>query len=399
MSPAVKIFAAIGWLLALVGAFELGARTGSGARSWGSSGSLEDAVAIRHPIHRSFAISRSLRTLDTARLPETVRTVEDARFWFTEQDHYLLMDAWVPIAPDAATDWALARPRPLDRRAKAALADALGFHNPARATALIRSLGLSDEAEALHEHMVQGWARSEAHDSLASYIERLDPGRPRQRAIEALISEILKRGPDALIAWADAIPLDAERQWKRITFRKSVGAMARVDAPRTALWLDLHLGRRYAANSVKILALTWIQSDPAAAMDWLATLDEEYATKKLVKRCFSGWATRDKRAAEAWALDAPWTSTLDPVFRVVVRRHFDRDPAQAMRWAHRIRDRDTRLRILASTGRAWWRADPDAFMAWLPESGLDEQVRDVILNAARKDADPDRREGAVGRTP
>jgi hypothetical protein len=32
------------------------------------------------------------------------------------------------------------------------------------------------------------------------------------------------------------------------------------------------------------------------------------------------------------------------------------------------------------------RKDPDAFMAWLPESGLEAQVRDLILNTARKDA-------------
>jgi hypothetical protein len=396
MSLLIKAIVAIAWLLALASAYGVGARSDWAGSTPGELDSLREAVQARDPVRRSFDISRSLHQLDARQLPGAARIAEEAGFWFVDQEHSLLMYAWVPIDPESAIEWAWAQPRPLDRRAKIALVDALGFFDQPRAGALLRSLGLSREAELLHEHMVRGWARSGATESLTDYIEALQQGKPRQRAVRALVDGILREGPDALIAWAESIPVDAERQFKRVTFKKSVHALAGTEPQRAAQWLEGHFGEPYAAGSTKVLMLRWPDSDPAAAMDWVATLDVEHASPDLVKKSFSSWLEIDAAAAENWALGAPPTITLDPVRRVLVRKYFDKNPAKAMAWAHRIQNRVTRLRVQASAGRAWWRSDPDAFLAWLPDSGLDAQVRDLILNTAQKEAAPAESLGADG---
>ena len=51
-----------------------------------------------------------------------------------------------------------------------------------------------------------------------------------------------------------------------------------------------------------------------------------------------------------------------------------------MEWAHLLHDPTVRTRVQTSAGRSWYRKDPDAFTAWLPDSGLEKQVRDLILN-------------------
>ena len=56
-----------------------------------------------------------------------------------------------------------------------------------------------------------------------------------------------------------------------------------------------------------------------------------------------------------------------------------------MEWAHLVHDPVVRRRVQTAAGRAWFRKDPDAFMAWLPESGLESQVRDLILNTPTRD--------------
>jgi hypothetical protein len=75
---------------------------------------------------------------------------------------------------------------------------------------------------------------------------------------------------------------------------------------------------------------------------------------------------------------------VDPLIRVVIRRDFDRRPALAMEWAHLLHDPGVRERVKISAGGAWHRKDPDAFLAWLPDSGLEDPVRDLILNTPMK---------------
>jgi len=383
----MKYLAVALWLLVLAGAYELGARGTASDAAPASALSLEASLAERNPLRRSFEVSRSLRELEEEGVANTLRAVEAAGFWFDAQDHQLLMFAWVPIDSTSATGWALARPGLLARRARIALLDAVGFFNPARARGLVSSLGSSKGIEALHLHMIQGWARSERKDGLTRYIEKLPQGIPRQQAIRALINEILKGGPDALIAWADAIPVDAERQFKRATFQKSVNAMARIAPARASEWIDGQLDRRYASDAPRLAALRWLEQDPAAAMDWIVTLPEGNRGANLVKRNFKSWMKIDFGAAQKWARGASPAAGVDPVVRVLVRHYFDRRPAQAMEWARRIHTSEVRVRVQTSAGRAWLNTDREAFMAWLPESGLKAQVRDLILNSARLGAD------------
>jgi hypothetical protein len=399
MSLPLKMVAMIAWLLALATAYGVGAYTAWDGSMPDASHSLGEGIEARDPIRRSMEINRSLRALDASQLPEVIRTVEQARFWFDEQDHRLLMYAWVPIDPESATDWAFTRPGILARRARIALVDALGFFDQPRANALLRSLGVTREAELLHGHMVQGWARSNAKESLTEYIENMERGAARKRAIEVLTNEILKGGPDALIAWSNSIPSDAMRQFKGATFQMSVSAMARVDPKQAADWLEEHLGEPYAARSRRVLTVRWLERDPAAAMGWLATLDRDQASLELVKTSFAGWVKINPVAAEEWALGAPPKSILDPARRVLVRKYFEDEPETAMAWAHRMHDPPTRLRVQVSAGKAWRRADPDAFLAWLPNSGLDMQARDLILNTAHGDSPPSGNQGADRRAP
>lgn len=395
MTLNVKVLAALLWSLALMGAYGLGARHVASDPGRASVRSFERAMAERDPVRRSFEISRSLRDIDAAGITDVVRAVESAGFWFDPQEHQLLMAAWVQIDQTSPVDWAFARPGTLTWRARIAVVDALGFADPPRARWLISSLDLSDDTELLHLHMIQGWARSEHKDSLTRYIVNLPQGIPRQQATKALISEILKGGADELIAWVDAIPVDAERQFKRAAFQKAANAIARVAPTRAALWLDEHLGNRYAVGAPKVVAIRWLERDPPAAMDWLVTITEKTRGADLVKQSFSSWTKIDSEAAEQWALAASPAPGVDPAVRVLVRRYFDTRPAEAMEWAHRIHDPTTRTRVLASAGRSWLRADPEAFMTWLPESGLESQIRDLILNTARK-VTPDRAEADDG---
>jgi hypothetical protein len=386
----VKLLAVTLWLLLLTGAYWLGAQVHSGALPASTRvASFDAALEERNPLSRSFEISRFLRDLDAQSVDDTLEAVEAAGFFFDHQEHRLLMAAWVPIDSVAAIDWAFARPGALKDRARGAALEALGFLDPTQALYVLHSLDDPDLVDTLHLYMVQGWARDDRRDELTDYLADQPPSVSRQRATLALANEILRGGPDELIAWVDTIDADPSNAFKRVAFQKSANALAQVDPARAAHWLDDHLGRPYALQAPNVVAMHWAERDPAAALDWLVSLPEESNEADRTKTIFTRWLEDDTKSAEAWVRSAVPSRDVDPLVRVIIRRTFDRDPALAMEWAHLLHDPIVRTRVQTSAGRAWFREDRDAFMAWLPESGLESQVRDLILNTptrAERDA-------------
>jgi len=382
----VKLLAAALWPLLLAGAYWLGAKGPSeGEPASTSIVSFEAALDQRDPLLRSFEVSRFLRDLDAEGVDATLDVVEAAGFWFDHQEHRLLMAAWVPIAPVDAVDWAFERPGALKDRARSAALEALGFHDPTRAQYVLRSLDDPDLVDSLHLYMVEGWARADRREALSDYLADLPPSVPRQHATLALANAILKRGPDELIAWVDAIEADPSRPFKRVAFQKSANVLAQIDPVRASRWLDDHLGRPYALGAPKVVARHWAERDPAAALGWLVSLSGESSEADLTKALFSRWLKRDTKSAEAWVRAAVPSQQMDPLVRVIIGRSSSRDPSLAMDWAHFIHDPIVRRRVQTATGRAWLRRDRDAFMAWLPESGLESKVRDLILNTPTTD--------------
>ena len=377
----MKLLAVALWLLLLVGAYRRGAEHSSGVRPAPSGvASFESALDQRDQLARSYGVSRFLRGLDASNLDAAREVAAAAGFWFEHQDYRLLMAGWVPIDADAAVDWAFARPAGLRNRATSAAFEALGFNDPPRAQYFLGSIDSPSLLDALHLSMVEGWARSDRKDELVAYLTDLPPSVSRQRATRALAKEILKRGPDELIAWVDMIEPDPDNAFKRVAFQKSASVLAEIDPARAARWVEEHLGRPYAAQTVDIVAQHWAQSDPEATLNWLVSLPEPSGEADWAKIVFTRWVARETRAAEAWVRSAAPSKPVDPLVRVLIRRYFDRDPAISMEWAHLIADPVVRTRVLTSAGRGWFRTAREAFMAWLPKSGLEIQVRDLILN-------------------
>jgi hypothetical protein len=375
------------WILALAAAFTLGRLepVGIEADSLLSLESFREAVDQRNPLARSFAISRFLRQLDAEKIDGVVEAIEARQRWFSERDHLLLMTAWIDFDEQGAMDWAFSQPGRFRRRATAAFTDALAFRNAAAARFLVDTQGDPVLAELLHDHMVKGLARSERKDELTEYImHTIQPGDHRQKATNILTLEILKSGEEALIKWAEEIPDDASGNYKRTAFAKAANALAVIDPARAAQWIEGHQDRAYAEAALELIARRWAEWDPAGALDWLATLSAGKQRIKNVRSVFQDWLEKNPKQAETWLRSASPAEEVDPAVRVMVRRNYRRRPALALDWAHRIQNPTLRQRVLTEVGRSWFLGAPEAFKAWLPESGLEKRIQDEILSTRRR---------------
>lgn len=375
------------WVLALAGAFALGRSESAVLRDDAASvESLHAALGRASPIDRSFELGRALSQLSPGNVEEVTREVEAQPARWSEQDYRVLMAAWTRFDDVGAVDWALSRRGSARLAASAAVAETLAFRDPLGARSFVDSIEDPKLADELHDRMILGWARSNSKDDLSDHIAAMLPGIRRQKAAAILALEIMKDGPDALIQWAEATGEDAPESYKAIVFEMAANALALADPALASRWIQNHRGRSYAVRATDVIAQRWAEQDPRAALDWARTLPAGESRNLTVAAAFVGWLEREPKAAEAWVLSASPAVAVDPAVRVLVRRDYLDRPASALDWAHRIGDPGLRQRVLAAVGRSWFARDPDALKAWLPESGLEQQIQDVILHSRRRHA-------------
>jgi hypothetical protein len=157
----------------------------------------------------------------------------------------------------------------------------------------------------------------------------------RRRYITALVWEISKEGPEALMGWAEGVSDDLPRV-KREIFVEATGTLAGIDAPSTARWLRGHLDRDYADDALAILAGVWATSDAPTAMSWLTGLPAGKQRKAAVRAGYRVWFNRSPADAERWLLTNSPAPAVDSAVRFMVERTRGEKPEVARKWATRI---------------------------------------------------------------
>lgn len=376
-------FPVLCWLAALVTAFGLGRWVSGPIESDAPSvESFREALAADDPVMRAFGISRFLRRLSAENVDAVLAAIEPERLPFLEDSALLLMTAWTEFDGGAASDWAFGLEEGPERDlATAAVIDAWAFRNPAAAHGLVYSIEDAKSADRLHDHLVEGWARSGRIESLTGFLMDVPDDIRRQRGTSILTLEIMRRGADALIEWAEAIPDDARGDYKQTAFHKASNTLATFDSPRAARWIEAHLDTKYARAAPGVVARRWADTDPAAALEWLLSIPPSADRNDDLLRVFENWLQGDPANAEAWLLATSPAQRVDSAVYSIVKRDSRSRPRDALDWAQRIHEPAVKRRVLNAVGRSWCVRDPEACAAWLPVSGLEKGIQDRILRA------------------
>jgi hypothetical protein len=368
------------WAVALVAAFAAGQLefTGSDTEDRPNR-SFEEIIGERDHLDRSNELSRFFININEADIGEIAEIVEARQYWFTDADFALLMFAWTKFDGPGAVEWSLSRKGPLRKRASEAAIEAMAFHNPSSARSLMDSLDVPELIDPLHNRMMKGWARSAFSDSFYQYAMNLQPSVERQIATETLVTVIASRGLDPLRDWLNAIPDDAPEKFKNLAFRKATNTLAFIDPAATAKWIMQFLGEEYGEALPMVVVRSWILlDDPGATTEWLVTLPVTDDRADKVQGNFRKWLASEPQEATGWLRDVAPLAGADPAIRWMVRTNVIKNPPAALDWAHLIHSDVARLNVLKAVSRAWYKRDPEAFEAWLPESGLEIELGNTL---------------------
>ena len=185
-------------------------------------------------------------------------------------------------------------------------------------------------------------------DPLLATLAAWPEGEARRAALEALYGTWVRRDPEAALAHWESRARDGE---------EGGGELA---AGLVREWTEADPAA--AAAFVRSLG----PADPAY----------EAAVSSLVER----WSRYEVEGPAEWLNGEPPTPKTDRAVAVYSVRAAREDPAAAMSWAESIEDEELRTGARQRVAQAWRERDEQGFERYLEQSGLDEETRATLRN-------------------
>ena len=244
--------------------------------------------------------------------------------------------------------------------------------------------------------LVRGWSESAA-GGVMEFIEQLPMGIPRQRAMDAVASDMAVRdGLDATLEFAEALPDDGERRFKLQFFRRVASVIARQDPHRAGDWALRHADGPFGDGLLRRVGAQWVMKDGAAAMAWLLSLPPSAQRDEGVRETYRAWLQRDRAAALAWLPGAEPGPALEPAVALFALAIAREDPQEGLEWLARVDDADRRQRTTIQFGRRWLASDRTAALAWLDGAELPDEIVEQILAEQRRRVKRPNAQGRAG---
>jgi hypothetical protein len=346
---------------------------------------LNGALAERDELERKYLLTSFLRTLRPEDIPVMLAAVEDNRAGIDADEVRLFMLAWTrfdgPGAFASARDW----PTPWRTILMEQAMQAWGYNDGRAALAACERIEDEELRKSLEIELISGWVRSHDRQGASEFAATLVEPRRRSRLAFRLAGEAKRDGPDAVIAWADAVPADAPNEFKRVVFSHASGVVARLDPERVKRWYEREMKHAYTSHGLRTIAGKWAKfHDPNALLDWIHSLPIEAAREservEAVRTALRTWVPDAPVEAEAWLESAPAGPTRDGAIDEFARGTVEADPAKAVVWAGRIEDEELRRKRTLRYTRRWFGQDPNAAGNWLVSADIPKAWRHQILN-------------------
>ena len=357
------------------------------------SADLTEALAEENLLLRTGMLVTSLEGLNPESLEDYLAALHERRVGVSNEELRVVMLAWARFDAPGAFEWAMAQDSDWSARLQKAAAYAWGFVDPHAASAALASLPESGAKKSpLKVELMAGWRVNGDVAGMTAELIAMPLGRDRENMTTALLAQVGKKGPEAVIAWADAIPVDANAGYKRVAFNRAAGVVAKADPEQAARWYETHRGNDYTEEALGVIARRSIDHhDPEVLFAWLGAMpplpgnayDSEQA--HALAQAMKWWLRRDPKAAQAWANGFEEIPAIyDPALASLVQFHLKQNLPFAVEWAMRIQNEKLRSESLVKAARRWYRRKPEEAGEWLATAEISDEDRARIVAPSAK---------------
>ncbi|MBT6398899.1 MAG: hypothetical protein HOK04_03820, partial [Verrucomicrobia bacterium] len=334
--------------------------------------------------------------------PENAREVFDAllekrrRGGDTGQQMGLLLEAWGKLDGEAALAAVGEMGGDGRSRGSASISAMKGWASmdPVAAKAHLDGLEGGFEKGMLTQGVVSGLASADP-EAATAYVLELEAAREadgedgndrwRGFAVDRQMEEIaraqIQRGMSQATSWAESLP---EGSIKSSAFDRVAESYAQDDPEAAAEWVKSHADQEYAERAVREISEELSRKDPAAAVSWAEELPGDSKTSAM-RDAMGRWTREDPTAAGTYLTTMDESPARDAAVSSFAQSYDREDPAVAAEWAGSIGDETLRTQTLESVARSWVRSNADEAKAWLPDSGLNPELQQKVIEDATRD--------------
>lgn len=344
---------------------------------------LRSALLERDELERTYLLTSFLRTMRPEDVVPALEMIDEHRVGIDADEVRLFMFGWTrfdgPGAFATARDW----PTPWSSVLMKGVMHAWGFNDGRAARAAWEQIEDEELRESLQMELLGGWVASHDRVGASEFAATVSKPRLRTRLALRLAGEAMRDGPDAVIAWADAVPVDAPNDFKKAVFGRAAGVLARLDPERVKPWYEGQMRHLYTRTGLSGIAAQWAQyHDVDALIEWIEGLRiaeaRESERTDAIREAFRIWAVEAPVEAVAWLESASPGPLRDAAIDQSVRAMAETSPAEALRWIGQIVDDDLRRKRTLKYTRRWYAQDRDAASAWIAQADIPDGWRHQI---------------------
>jgi hypothetical protein len=390
----VKASLAVGWILTLLAAFGVGRSIAPGASPLTASpltaspslsvalASLSRALDESDYLSHRYQIAKYFQGLGSENLDETVALLEKRRSQISEDDAQVFLMAWCGFDPAAAFAWASGAQRRWAMGLEGAAIYGWAYHDPAGALGAVEN-AQRQRQDGLRQKLIMGWINGGDSEGATAFIYTL-PRTPRRMVfVDWVLAEVGRGGVEAVKAWAKTVP----EEHREPAYLRAAGFLTKTDPAEAVKWYATIQEEKWASGALGSIARMWLDTnEPATLFDWLAQLPDDDERNEIIRMSFIRWRGTDPEEAIAWLTSVELVPAFDTPIAVHARQLSRSDPAAAVDWADRIQTPNLRKKSLLPILRAWNKTEPKAARDWLMENEKDlpEELRKLILERPGK---------------
>jgi hypothetical protein len=285
--------------------------------------------------------------------------------------------------PDRAMDFMLQmRPGNARMNALSSIASQLAERDPMAALAFAQGLEYKDERQRALSNM--GWqlTRQGGEEARALVRDSDDPMLQRQLASQ-IVGEWTKYDQPAALAWVESLPDDQARN-------NSVGQILNhwiQSEPGVAIdYMVNDLPEDRLNSNLNSAFSQWARQDPEAAVAGLDQLPEADQVKRadIYNRVAQSYVQHDPMAASEWIATLDEGPERDATVKTLVSNISNTDPEAGFIWSETLTDAGARKNSLKQTVQKWVKDDPDAAYDAVKESKIDATEKEPLFRLIEK---------------
>jgi len=295
-----------------------------------------------------------------------------------------IVSAWTSVDRQAAVEWALAQTGSLGRNAAAqSIATWVALGGDEEALAFLRTIPSSEEKfKIVRNNIIQGSGmagESKVAIELLGEMPADEPGErdTRQFLMVRMMLEMVRRDPEILMGWTDAMPRDAPNGLKTAAFTATLELLVRLDYLQAAEWFDTQPIKPWVeSGSIAAVGSTYVLRDIDAGFAWILSQPPSEARGHAVREAAYTLLKKQPEKAYPYLRENMATEGMQPAIFALSHFYASGPPEESLKWALRVPDAREREKAILLPLMNWARREPSAAGQWVAhnEEHLSEKV-------------------------